>query len=388
MNKSIGIILKYYRKKMKMSQSTLAEGICVPSYLSKIENSEVIPTRELLKNFAQKLDIDICDSFDSKQYDLCDKAIDAVMNLRDDRALEIYNSLDEGLSLSDYALKFFILKHKFDETSDLTDIITTALTYLNDNQAYEIALILYSTNKSNRQLLDQYFSYCGYGYYLMASDMNSKKLYKKALHMFKESERLYFEDGHLRGFLYAIKTQGLIFASIKDYELAELVFIRLEKLLNETGDNVFSMEKQQNAYNLNYIKYILNKPNQMEILLEENINTSNFDDATMHLTLIAIYCKTSREKALKIIDDGLTIFNDKNSYDYKQLSMEKSKIIDENYLESTSYYDDLKWLIEFLSDRTSHLEYHARVLEMIEFLKLKRRYKEALELTDLMNSKK
>ncbi|MGE7917630.1 helix-turn-helix domain-containing protein [Viridibacillus sp. NPDC093762] len=53
----IGHIIKSERIKKGFKQSYLANGICTPSYLSKIENNQTIPSHEILEMIKNKLDI-------------------------------------------------------------------------------------------------------------------------------------------------------------------------------------------------------------------------------------------------------------------------------------------------------------------------------------------
>ncbi|QTM98473.1 tetratricopeptide repeat protein [Sediminibacillus dalangtanensis] len=56
--KEIGNRIKYYRKKMCLTQSELSEGIISNSYLSKIENGFVKPPDEIINLLCKKLKID------------------------------------------------------------------------------------------------------------------------------------------------------------------------------------------------------------------------------------------------------------------------------------------------------------------------------------------
>ena len=47
--KIVGSLIKLNRLNQKMSQAALCEGICVSSYLSKIENGEVMPSLEMIE---------------------------------------------------------------------------------------------------------------------------------------------------------------------------------------------------------------------------------------------------------------------------------------------------------------------------------------------------
>ena len=53
-----GHIIKFERLKQNMKQVTLAEGICQPSYLSRIENDSIMPSEEVLGKLFKKLNIE------------------------------------------------------------------------------------------------------------------------------------------------------------------------------------------------------------------------------------------------------------------------------------------------------------------------------------------
>ena len=61
-NKLIGSIIKFNRINKNISQKQLSEGICVPSYLSRIENGELHPSEDLISIIFNKLGLDFNDS--------------------------------------------------------------------------------------------------------------------------------------------------------------------------------------------------------------------------------------------------------------------------------------------------------------------------------------
>jgi len=54
----IGHLIRRERLNKQMKQTYLAKGICSPSYLSKIENNDILPSKEILELISVKLDID------------------------------------------------------------------------------------------------------------------------------------------------------------------------------------------------------------------------------------------------------------------------------------------------------------------------------------------
>ncbi|MGL4336194.1 MAG: helix-turn-helix domain-containing protein [Turicibacter sp.] len=53
----LGALIKINRMNQKMSQQALCHGLCVPSYLSKIENGEIVPSLNLVEAIFNQLDI-------------------------------------------------------------------------------------------------------------------------------------------------------------------------------------------------------------------------------------------------------------------------------------------------------------------------------------------
>lgn len=64
---SIGQLIRHERLKKKIKQSTLAEGICSASHLSKIENGTTIPSDEVIKLLLDRLGIEILDVSDKEE---------------------------------------------------------------------------------------------------------------------------------------------------------------------------------------------------------------------------------------------------------------------------------------------------------------------------------
>ncbi len=50
-------LVKMYRKKFDLSQSDIAKDICVPSYVSKIENGEIEPNIQIVELLLKKVGV-------------------------------------------------------------------------------------------------------------------------------------------------------------------------------------------------------------------------------------------------------------------------------------------------------------------------------------------
>ena len=56
---NIGQLIKLERQRQNMKQEYLASGICVPSYLSRIENGLVIPSEDIQQHLVKRLNIPV-----------------------------------------------------------------------------------------------------------------------------------------------------------------------------------------------------------------------------------------------------------------------------------------------------------------------------------------
>ena len=56
--KIIGSIIKFNRLNQNISQKSLSKGICVASYLSRIESGDLIPSKEITSIIFNRLGLD------------------------------------------------------------------------------------------------------------------------------------------------------------------------------------------------------------------------------------------------------------------------------------------------------------------------------------------
>ena len=98
--KIIGSVIKLNRINQKMSQKELAKGICVPSYLSRIENGELLPSDDVINIIFDKLGLkfygsddfiiegtklinDFFDCLNNNEFDYTNKLFETIENIKD-----------------------------------------------------------------------------------------------------------------------------------------------------------------------------------------------------------------------------------------------------------------------------------------------------------------
>lgn len=109
----IGVLLKIKRKKQNKSQKEVSYGICVPSYLSKIENGTVRADGEIVERLYGRLGISYLGN--SQKYTELKKKVEKYFYLLQYRLEtgKLYSELlkeDELLSYSDFAVDWLIIK--------------------------------------------------------------------------------------------------------------------------------------------------------------------------------------------------------------------------------------------------------------------------------------
>ena len=144
----IGAILKNERIQSGRSQKDVCYGICVPSYLSKIENGTVKPDENILAKLYKRLDIEYIG--DSELYKNLKKKIkyfyfEMEYNLDSDKLYSELCLYDKELSASELAIDWLIIKgvcgqDVFDVLSHLKNNMTPvqkAYYQINDLDRYD-----------------------------------------------------------------------------------------------------------------------------------------------------------------------------------------------------------------------------------------------------------
>lgn len=92
----IGSFIKRKRKELKVTQDEISNGICSISYLSKIENNQIVPKDFYVKEIMSRLDIEddvYTKSIKDKEY--VEATINAFFYLDDEAMIRIYNEIKD-----------------------------------------------------------------------------------------------------------------------------------------------------------------------------------------------------------------------------------------------------------------------------------------------------
>ena len=206
----IGSFIKKKRKELNVTQDVISNGICSISYLSKIENNQIVPNKFYVKEIMSKLEVE--DSFYEKSLDdklYLNNLIKGIFYLDDilvNKTYEMIRDIEHNRIINIVKLGYYIYFHKEDE-----------------NQ-YVMMLENLVTNMSDLELKTYL--------YLSALYFVSKEKYKTALEVLVLSKKISFNNDYLNGLIsectYLVK-QRLYRknCSLEDYQNAQDIFNKL-----------------------------------------------------------------------------------------------------------------------------------------------------------------
>ncbi|WP_298470904.1 helix-turn-helix transcriptional regulator [uncultured Psychrobacillus sp.] len=229
---NIGQLIKLERQRQNMKQEYLASGICVPSYLSRIENGLVIPSEDVQQHLLKRLNIPsyALNSTGNEEKLLYFKNLfKSVINSRDkEKAKTLYHDLH-----------VYIEDHPFEPNRLTLLVMETRLMLMLPDYSNEV--------KSNLTILEEF-----------KKEMNTEQLFYLSTiqgilaylnNNFRESSEIFNQIFTL------IKSYRM-----EDWEMAELYYISSLSFLSEA----------RYIISIDYVKAALSYFNQ-EILIERSI---------------------------------------------------------------------------------------------------------------------
>lgn len=195
---NFGHVIKLERIRRNMKQITLAQGICTPSYLSKIENNSIVPSQEVVDLLLNRLELSITqnENLDDESYlsHIREIYFNAIMNKdRELVAQQLKEINNERYLFSDstnyYTYQLMVLR-----------LTLIAQDIQNDTSELIMALSELSSNFNNYQMF-LFHSNVG-SYYSFMLDFNSTlQAYEKAI---EYSKRINIEKWEEADFQYLL----------------------------------------------------------------------------------------------------------------------------------------------------------------------------------------
>ncbi len=203
----IGSFIKKKRKELNVTQDVISSGICSISYLSKIENNQIIPNKYYVKEIMEKLDVE--ESFYQKNLDdklYLNNLLKGIFYLDDHLVEKTYleiKDIEHNLVINIVKLGYYIHFHKEDENQYVM-MLENLVTNMND---FELKIYLY----------------------LSAAYFISKEKYKTALEVLLLASKILISNEYLNALIseatYLVKQRLLKKnSSLEDYQNAQIIF--------------------------------------------------------------------------------------------------------------------------------------------------------------------
>lgn len=355
-NYDLGQIVKFYRIKNKIKQNVLCEGICTPSYLSRIENSLVKADREIYELLFLRLGLNV-DSmfkenievnsrvnqiyeellFNNKTKENYDDFFQAIPFTNNDFFVEyqiIYsrylfsaNQFDEALLIYQHLKK---LKSNFSERNAFlfkSLSVYIALLTKNYNEALDYIKELNFNSILSYKKIEQgiFFYNLGLIYCHIKNYSNSLSFIRRALKIFSE---IYLPKHELNCHI----TLGIIYNNLNLHKKATSHYEKALSILNQLNKDV----KNNTSLNMILTNLGYNFECQHQFELAENyykqaLQSSISIDIHNHINLIRLYYLSNKKKQsveyLEILLNLDSIIEEK--YDY-QIKIFKLMLIERN----------------------------------------------------------
>lgn len=391
--KVLGSIIKMNRMRQNMSQKALSEGICVNSYLSRIENAEIIPSEEVIHDLFKALAIHYQDdeAFIARGTGDFKAFLDELMFNEFDQSHQRFVSLEareEEFIHSPLIIDYYIIKlayyctqerEVFNQTKALLTSVKelmsrdqlfkfylySGIDVLKVAQDVEAALRLFRMAQEHGENGHMY-KWMGYGHLALKRPIEAFKCYQKSLSCF-------LEDGNLISVIGAYEMIGLnhfvmneYTSGIEAYETA----LRYAK----TIDNDYNRINISNQIAWGYMR-LGDFERAQSYLIDDRYNSDLTVNASVTRFLIA-YHKRDQEALCALKKDFIHRNKSFHRMIYSVLCLEQCFDQKGQWLVEET---DVRRLFEFAA--VTHFELKKAFGEiLIDYYKAHRKYKEALEV--------
>lgn len=395
--KVLGSLIKIHRIQQNMSQKALCEGICVASYLSKIENAEVIPTQEMIYLLFDALGITYEDSeeFLLEARELIEDYLEK-LTFSDFKSIDIpYHKImsqGERYIHSSLIIEYYLVQlARYCATPDkgtfqeADKILKEVLDLMDKKQRllyclYKgIDLIQLTTEYESGIAYLKQGTGCGENghlFYWMAQGYMYENKLLKALKYAEKSVKIYVKEVNVNGIMCTYELLSKIYSSLGEDEESEVYLKRALKMCRRLDEPSFEgylhYRLAWNALNRGETKEAISaieKDKCVECLIPK---------LTPWQVKLFIYHKEGNKEQLKILfkekDASLKEKNNSIAQIFK-LYVEEKEVLKKGQLET--------YLLESIVEVHKIVEAKRYLQDyLVQYYKYNRRYKEALEICE------
>lgn len=387
-----GVLLKIERIKQNKGQKEICYGICVPSYLSKIERNLVQPDEHILKQLFQRLGIKYCfeKEFIQSAEKLINEYFEGVFYGIDNKVFNKLQEMTNLLSYSPLALDWLLVQ-EYQKENDVDNIeISTLLKELEDVMTERQRALFYiiqpisienphetmTLYKKAHRILNNSYSLLNIinGYYKLGE-------YDKVNEYADQCITLALEEGNTLNLARCYGAKGDVYACLNLDTLMLPFYKRLINLLQNTNwiNELPIVYYNIGATYLNSEKYEI----AMEYL---NKSTGMGDDFLLNHKKALVKIRNGHYEEAKEFLNIMEMWLLKKCAAHEEIQVEKlmyEEVIMEmqdDFLSNPDYLKKLENLMEVLKVRR-HPGYYLFYINLLKKTYCKqRKYKKALEL--------
>ena len=388
--KETGQIIRFHRMKKGISQAELTQGICVPSYLSKIENSEIEASLEIEEQLLKRLGImTLSERENTEISNLLDKVIECLYSLENKKAQEVFQVVPESVYYSDRLIEYIAMRMYLRKQEEDTEInfISGVLNYLHEEQAFLVNLMLYLWDKNRTDNLEKALRIkpLGVVHFTYAMMLAKRKDFVKELELLKLAEVAFLSEGRLYGVIQSKRHYAIVLALIGRKREAYDAFQVLYRLIDSVHNSLYESMKRSVRFNILYLEFQMGQVNELGRFCEMLISENLFKTSLPFHTLYEIYGDCEPDRAKHYIHEGLKHFCDETSYEHHLLKLDLYRLENGDYIHQKNYQRLLLKTIGLVSKTNSYGIYYDLQVKLIAYYKANKFYKAALEVTEALN---
>lgn len=379
-------LLKLERLKQNKGQKEVCHGICVPSYLSKIERNKVTPDSHILKQLFQRLDIEFyCeDSFMEKYKALIDDYFEQMSYHLEKSAFIELQLADKKLSYSPLAIDWLIIQ-VYENNDEPLKQLSQCLESMNDRQRAYYYMALPLKKEEEKEIIDLYIR----AFTILNSSISLINLmhayysisqYDKVHECADKCISLALEEGNTWALAFCYRMVGSVYACLSIEDLMIPTYQRAIRLLQNT---YWKEELSEIYYNMG-ATYLQIGNNSLALKYLNKVTWDN-NFLLYHKKALAFIRSKKYEDMAKYINHMKSWIKD-NEKKGNRIEVEKMMLEEVLYECKEDYLDDPNFIkvMEALMDKLESERHKGYVLFYKNILKRaycrQRKYKKALEL--------
>lgn len=397
--KIIGSIIKFNRLNNNISQKQLSKGICVPSYLSRIENGELLPSEDVLSIIFNRLGLEFNDSptFINKGINYL-KDFFNNLNLNEfDNTYKLFDILEKeeykyiaSPLIIDYLLAKLArysstpCRDKFEDSKNL---ILSSFHLLSNNQKFiynfyvAIDILILSNNKElGKTLLQEALNYkeSGHCYFWLSYSYRIENNPIKAYDSIQKALNLYVAEGNIISIMNTYEKLAEVYFMLDNYSDA-IHYLEISLNMAKKFNNIYFIEHINSILAWAYYR-LADYEKSLEYL---SYNTGLIDHRIIIPDTIVkslIYFELGDKTSLKAIINYLN-----TEYTLQHISLELSNLIyelfsifitDDNYIKNPYCEELLSEIISNIKQLVELKKVFSKLLK--DYYITNRRYKDAL----------